>query len=82
MKKPKNRYIHHTHISTSKFREIISLFVQDLPASKIAILSKISRLTINKILMKIRRRLAKYCEQSSPLVGEVEVDESYFGGRE
>lgn len=30
-------------------------------------------------LLKIRQRLAKACEQASPLNGSVEVDESNFG---
>ncbi len=31
--------------------------------------------------MNIRIRVAKYCEQISPLIGEVEIDESYFGAK-
>lgn len=31
--------------------------------------------------MKIRQKIAEYCEQQSPFSGEVEVDESYFGAR-
>ena len=57
------------------------LFVQDLPASKIADLSSVSRVSINKLLFKIRCRLAHMCEQVSPFCGEIEVDESYFGAR-
>jgi len=57
----------------------MKLFVQDLPASEIAQLSGVSRISINKLLLKIRYRLAHLCEQTSPLSGEIEVDESYFG---
>ncbi|WP_141699111.1 IS1595 family transposase, partial [Candidatus Thiosymbion oneisti] len=53
----------------------------DLPASKIAELSDVSRPTINQLLMKLRLRIAQVCDASSPLSGEVEVDESYFGAR-
>jgi transposase len=42
-------------------------------------LTKISRPTINKILKKIRERIAKYCEEEAKFLGIVEVDESYFG---
>jgi len=31
--------------------------------------------------MKLRTRIAQVCNASSPLFGEVEVDESYFGAR-
>ncbi len=60
---------------------IIRYFAHDLPASKIAELSGISRPTINHLLLKLRTRIAQVCESSSPLSGEVEVDESYFGAR-
>lgn len=76
-----NKYYKRSHISEAKFRQIIRLFVQDLPASKIADLSGISRVSINKLLLKIRCRLAQICEQASPFCGEIEVDESYFGAR-
>ena len=76
-----NKYYRRSHISESKFRELMKLFVQDLPASKMADLSGVSRVSINKLLLKIRHRLAHLCEQTSPFCGEVEVDESYFGPR-
>ncbi|WP_133510361.1 IS1595 family transposase [Candidatus Thiosymbion oneisti] len=79
--KGKNKYFRRSHISEAKFRAIIRYFVHDLPASKIADLSDISRPTINKILLKLRIRMAQVCEDSSPLSGEIEVDESYFGAR-
>jgi len=31
--------------------------------------------------MQIRQIIADYCEQQSPILGEVEIDESYFGAR-
>ena len=42
-------------------------------------LSNVSRVSINKLLFKIRCRLAHLCEQTSPFSGEIEVDASYFG---
>jgi len=53
----------------------------DLRAWKIAELSGVSRPTINQLFMKLRTRIAQLCNASSPLSGEVEVDESYFGAR-
>ena len=59
----------------------IRSFALDLPASKIAELSDVSRPTINQLLLKLRVRAAQVCDASSPFSGEVEVDESYFGAR-
>ena len=80
-RKQKNPFIKHAHISQRKFKLIIRLFSEDLPASKIAVLTGISRPTINKILQKIRIKLAAISEQNAPFKGEVEADESYFGAR-
>lgn len=80
-KTQKNRYIKGAHFSESKFKKLIHLFVQDFPASKIAILVKLSRPTVNKILIKMRIRLAQICNKESTFKGSVEIDESYFGSR-
>ncbi len=77
----KNGYFRRSHLSEAKFRVIIRYFVHDLPASKIAELSGVSRPTINQLLLKLRIRITQVCDASSPLSGEVEVDESYFGAR-
>ena len=77
----KNRYFRRSHISDAKFRAIIRYFAHDLPASKIADLSGVSRAAINQLFMKLRIRIAQVWNASSALSGEVEVDESYFGAR-
>jgi len=77
----KNKYVIHSHISEKKFREIIHLFSEDLSATQISHLTKISRPSINKYLTAIRLRIFEYCQDQSPLKGEIEVDESYFGAR-
>ena len=65
-----------------KFREIIYLFSEDLSATQISHLTRLSRQTINKYLAAIRLRiLGLSLLQSAPLVGQIEVDESYFGAR-
>ena len=50
----KNKYIKRSHLSEAKFRVIIYYFTHDLPASKIAELSHVSRPTINNILELLR----------------------------
>jgi transposase len=77
-----NKYIIRSRISEAKFREIIRFFCLDLEANKVAEISGISRNSINKIFKAIRIRIAEFCEQESPLgSGEIEIDESYFGGK-
>jgi len=80
-KTQKNRYVQRAHFSSKKFKKLTLCFVQDLPASKIALLTGLSRPTVNKILMKIRLRLAQFCDEKKPISGQIEVDESYFGPR-
>jgi len=41
-------------LSEAKFRRIVLYFAHDLPASKIAELSDVSRPTINQLLFKLR----------------------------
>jgi transposase-like protein len=80
---PKNKYINSSKISEAKFREIIRYFVADLSATQIANLSGISRNSINKYAMGIRQRICDFCNSESPFInlGDVELDESYFGAR-
>ena len=53
----------------------------DLTATDCAELTGLSVRSVNSIYQRIRRRLAQQCEQVSPLGGELEADESYFGPR-
>jgi len=77
-----NKYYKRSRISEAKFRQLVRLFAQDLPASDVAALTSLERKTVNSIFFKIRIRIAQECERQSPLAsGEVEVDESYFGPR-
>jgi transposase len=75
----KNKYVNRSKISEKKFRQIIGLFALDLDASQIANITDLNRNTVNRYLKEIRCKIAEYCKQSSPLCGEVEIDESYFG---
>jgi len=77
----KNRYVKRAKVSEAKFRLLIRYFVYDLEAKTIASLIGLNRNTVNRYLTLIRKRIAEYCEQQSPVQGEIEVDESYFGGK-
>jgi len=68
-------------LSNRQIGRLIDLFVLEVPAIKSAKVVKINRHTAERIYQVIRSRLAIECERQSPLFnGEVEVDESYFGG--
>lgn len=75
----KNKYYNRSRISESKFREIIKYFEADLTAEMISNFTGISRVSVNKLLMKLRCKIAEVCERESPLSGDIELDESYFG---
>ena len=77
----KNKYIYRSRISEKKFREILKYFAEDIEATKIANLTGISRISIDKILKNIRILMASECEKISKFSGEIEIDESYFGAK-
>ena len=79
--KTKNKYVNRSKISEAKFRQIVKLFSLDLNAVQIAEITNLNRNTVNRYLLGIRVRIAEYCELLSPFSGEIEVDESYFGGK-
>ena len=85
----KNKYIYRSKISEKKFREILDYFFVslcshhfkrslDIEATKISVLSGVSRITLNKLFKQIRILIAKECEPISKLQGEMQIDESYF----
>jgi transposase-like protein len=77
-----NPFYHHSRISAKKFRQLLRLFALDLTATNAAHLTGLTRKSVTMIFLKIRARIAEECERRSPLsVGQVEVDESYFGAR-
>ena len=77
----KNKYAYCSRISEAKIRQIVKLFSVNLTASQIAKLAGVNRNTVNRYVAAFRERIARYCEAKSPVKGEVEVDESYFGAR-
>ena len=79
--KLKNRYIVRARITEVTFRQFLKLFSLDLEATKISKLMRLNRNTVNRYARLIRERIAEDCERASPVGGEVEVDESYFGPR-
>ena len=77
-----NRYYRRAKISERKTRQIIKYFALDLTAQKTALLTNLTRKSVNQIYLKIRNRLAEEAERASPFSScKIEVDESYFGAR-
>ena len=76
---PKNKYAYRSKLSEYQVRRIVKLFALDLTATQMAELMDVGRKTINRYLKAIRGRMAQACKQEAKLVGDVEVDESYFG---
>ena len=78
----RNKYMHRSHISESKFRQFVRFFVLDLCGVQIAALSGLNRNTVNRILALMRARIMEMAQRESFFgAGEIEVDESYFGAR-
>src|SRR5574344_119271 len=77
----KNKYVLRSKISEAKFRQLVRLFCVDLTATQRAQVAVLNRNTVNRLLQGIRERIALACEAESPVSGEIEVDESYFGAR-
>ena len=77
----KNRYFRRSKLSEAKVRQILRYFAMDLTATDCAQLSGVSLRSINTIYLRLRKRMAEQCEKTSPLGGELEADESYFGPR-
>jgi len=71
-----------THLQKQNSDGLYPNFAHDLPTSKLAELSDVSRPTIKQLLFKLRTRIAQlFCNASPPFSGEVEVDEPNFGAR-
>ena len=68
-------------ISTKKFREILKYFSLDIEVTKVDQLTGLNRNTVNKYFLLVRKRIAEECEMESPISGDIEVDESFFGAR-
>ena len=78
----KNKYIKRAKISEYTFRKVVRYFVYDLDITKISEILSLNRVTLNGIIQKIRHRLYELSVNSNPFfIGEIEVDESYFGAR-
>ena len=79
----KNKYLKHAHISERKFKQILKEFCLDSTAQEASQRTGVSRPTVNKIYMAVRKRIYKLAtkEGKEIFADEVEIDESYFGAK-
>ncbi len=75
------RLIKNSKLTNRQLNELIKYFALEVPASRAAKVMSLNRHSAERVYHIIRRCLARECELHSPLGGEVECDESYFGGR-
>lgn len=76
-----SRWIKNSKLSNRQLGKFIDYFVLEVPANRAAKMLGINRHSAERVYQIIRLKLARECEKDSPFGGEVEVDESYFGGR-
>ena len=75
------RLIRHSKLTNRQLNELVKYFALEVPAARAAKVMSINRHSAERVYQVIRRCLARECELHNPLGGEVECDESYFGGR-
>ncbi len=74
------RLVPHSKLSNRQLNRLIELFALEVSALKAAGVLGIHRHSAARVYRVIRQRMAQDCERHAPLRGEVEADESYFGG--
>lgn len=67
-------------LSSYKQSKLLEMFVGGVPARTAAELTGINRHTATLFYQKIRGMIATELNDESPFDGEIELDESYFGG--
>jgi len=78
----RNKYKKVAHISEGKFRELLKMFCMDIAALTVAKLIGLNVRTVQKYYTQLRNRIVELSiEESRQFLGEIEVDESYFGAR-
>ena len=69
-----------TRIGLSERQRLLEYFVAGTPARSAADLTGVNRKTATLFYQKIRAMITYELEDDTPFSGEIELDESYFGG--
>ena len=70
-----------SRLSQSKQQRLIELFISGSTARTAAALVGVHRNTAAFYFQRLRQLICQAVEDETPFFGEIEVDESYFGGR-
>jgi transposase len=70
-----------SRLSQSKQQRLIELFISGSTARTAAALVGVHRNTAAYYFLRLRQLISQAVEDETPFFGEIEVDESYFGGR-
>ena len=70
----------HCRISIYKQSKLLEMFVGGIPARTDAELTGVNRHSATLFYQKIRQMIAYELDDDTPFAGEIELDESYFGG--
>ncbi len=76
MAQPK-RYYRHSRITEPKFCELLRYFSEDRSATEVAELTGLTRKSVTTIFLRIRQRIAEYCERQSPLNADLARSENF-----
>ena len=71
------RYYRHSRITESKFCELIRYFSEDRSATEVAKLTGLTRKSVTTIFLRLRQRIAEYCERQSPLNADLAGAEGF-----
>ncbi len=72
----------YSKLTHKQFRQLLDCFVLGLPALQVAKYTGIHRNTVNRFFRRVRLKIAEEEYRDRDLLkGEIELDESYFGGR-
>jgi transposase len=70
-----------SRLSKAKQDRLIEHFVAGTTARTVAVLVGVNKSTASYYFHRLRELILKAVEDETPFSGEIEVDESYFGGR-
>ena len=70
-----------SRLSWHKQSRLIELFIAGSTARTAAHLVNVNKTTVSYYFLRLRKLIYNHCEALEMFDGEVEVDESYFGGR-
>ena len=77
-----DKLLKYSKLSNKKTREVIKYFALELTFVQTSKHLKLNRKTVDRIYKIIREKIANYQKINQDIFhGEVEIDESYFGGR-